>query len=176
MTLVAEAVTQIPENQWEELANLLREELGEYGEFLVLLDEQQKSILKQDAEGLKQLDGDIQKQIEATQIVRSRREDMTATFAELIGLPSEASMRELLPGFPEPVRPMLAALVEEINALIQKTRRFLRQNHMLLSRATEVAEKILTALSPRPTTKTYARSGAIEFRTTNVGSCIQTSA
>ena len=167
---------QIPQNQWEELADLLREELGEYGEFLVLLDQQQKSILKQDADNLKHLDRVIQEQIAATQAVKTRREDMMSTVAQIIGMPSKTSLRELLPGFPEPVRPMLEALIEEINALIQKTRRFLRQNHMLLSRATEVAEKILTALSPRPTTKTYARSGVVEFKTANVGSCIQTSA
>ena len=176
MNSVAQAITQIPGNQWEELADLLREELSEYGEFLVLLDQQQKSILKQNADDLRHLDRVIQKQIETTQLVKTLREDMIATVAELIGLPVETTLRELLPGFPEPVRPMIQALIEEINTLIQRTRRFLRQNHMLLSRATEVAEKILTALSPSPTTKTYARSGAIEFKTSNVGTCIQTSA
>ena len=146
------------------------------GSGIASLDQQQKSILKQDADGLKHLDGVITGQINNTQAVRTKREDMTSTFAELIGLPKETSLRQLLPNFPEPMRPMVEALIEEINALVGKTRRLLRQNHLLLSRATEVAEKILTALNPKPTTKTYARSGNVEFKSTNVGSCFHSSA
>ena len=176
MNVAATANMQIPQNQWEEIVDMLRNELSEYGEFMVLLDRQQKSILKQDADGLKDLDGIISNQISLTQSVRTKREDMTSTFAELIGLPKETTLRQLLPNFPEPVIPMVEALIDEINALVAKTRRLLRQNHLLLSRATEVAEKILSALNPAPTTKTYVRSGAVEYKSTNVGSCFKTSA
>lgn len=162
--------------QWEELAELLRNELQEYGEFLVLLDEQQQAIISQDIETLRALEESIQQQIQLTQEVRTYRSDMVATFAQLAGQPADTSLRQLLPYFPDASRPMMMALINEINALIEKTRKSLRQNHILLSRASEVTEKILMALNPVPTTKTYGSTGKVSFKTERVGSCIRTSA
>lgn len=161
---------------WEDLADMLRDELQEYGEFLVLLDEQQKAILAQDADTLRQLELEIQQQIQNTQTIRDQRTDMVCTFAELAGFPQDASLREILPCFPSAAQPMMMALINEINSLIEKTRKALRQNHMLLARASEVTEKLLAALAPAPTTKTYSKTGNISFKSGRVGSCIRTSA
>jgi flagellar biosynthesis/type III secretory pathway chaperone len=170
------AILSIPKDQWEDLANLLRQELQEYGGFLVLLNQQQKCILKQDADQLRQLEHEIQNQINSTQIIKNRRVDMVASISEILGNEADASLSELLPSFPSVAQPMLEALINEINSLIAKTRKVLRQNHMLLSRASEVTEKILTALNPKPTTKVYTRRGNISFKTASLGSCIRTSA
>jgi len=161
---------------WEDLADMLRDELQEYGEFLVLLDEQQHAILSQDADLLRDLDQDIQRQIQNTQDMRERRTDMVVTFAELAGFPKDASLRQILPCFPQSAQPLMLALINEINSLIEKTRRALRQNHMLLARASEVTEKLIAALAPAPTTKTYGKTGNISFKSGRVGSCIRTSA
>lgn len=168
--------TTFANGQWEDLASMLREELMEYGEFLVILDEQQKAILAQDAETLRELEAEIQQQIVNTQEVRDQRTDMVATLAQLAGLAPDTSLRQILPLFPQAAQPMMMALIDEINNLIGKTRKSLQQNHMLLARATEVTEKILAALAPSPSTKTYGKQGNISFKSGRVGSCIRTSA
>lgn len=176
MNLAHQMSPSFGQGQWEDLAHYLREELQEYGEFLVLLDEQQKAILSQDTDTLKELEQAIQQQIQLTTDVRTQRTDMVSTLAQLVGMPTDTSLRQILPHFPQAAQPMLTALIEEINALIGKTRKALRQNHILLSRASEVTERLLTALNPTPSTKTYTKSGGLVYKTTRVGSCIRTSA
>lgn len=166
----------IAQEHWEDLADMLRDELQEYGEFLALLDEQQKAILAQDADALHALETAIQQQIQATQEIRDRRTDMVVTFAELAGMSANTSLRELLPFFPDAAQPMMMALINEINTLIGKTRKALRQNNLLLTRATEVTEKLLAALNPTASTRTYARSGSVSVKSSRVGSCIRTTA
>ena len=176
MIATNQAILSIPTDQWEDLTNILRQELEEYGGFLVLLNQQQKSILKQDADQLKVLENEIQAQVSATQQIKNKRVDMVSSIAEILGLSADLSLSELLRNFPDAVQPMMEALINEINSLIAKTRKVLRQNHMLLSRASEVTEKILTALNPKPTTKTYTRRGNVSFKTASLGSRIRTSA
>ena len=165
-----------PFNGSEELADLLREELQEYGEFLTLLNEQQEAILSHDASELQRLENAIQSQIQATQQIRNQREDMVATFAQLAEMPTNTSLRELLGHFPSATQPMIQALIDEINTLIGKTRKSLKQNHMLLARASEITEQLLTALNPTGSTKTYGKSGNVTLKSSRIGACIQTSA
>ena len=66
-----------------------------------------------------------------------------------------------LRSFPDFVRPLLEALVRDINLMINRTRRKARQNHILLARAVELTQETLRLLQPETFTKTYARSGHV---------------
>lgn len=169
-------IAEIPADHWEPLVDLLREELQEYGGFLALLRDQQKAILHHDAEFLTELEEEIEEQVILNQKLRNRRVTLVAEIAEMLGANPECNLKELLPGFPEAAQPMIEALIDEINSIIDRARNNLRQNQMLLSRASQVTEKILGALNPRPSTKVYTRAGNVAVKSNGLGSFMHTSA
>ncbi len=163
--------------QWEPLVAALRLELQEYGGLLNLLEDQQRSILGQDTDALLETNRSIEHQMEANFRLRDERESMVAALAQALGLPQRSRVRDLLPSFPDATRPMLDALLSEINSLIGQSRRRLKQNQLLLHRAAETTEKLLFALSPNSVSKTYTKRGNVTLRTPAVyGARMQTTA
>lgn len=157
---------------WEPLVEALRLELQEYGGLLSLLDRQQEYIHRRDAEQLLKLDRSLQGEMQATADLRDRREQMVATLAGQLGYPADTALSSMLEAFDEVARPLLKALVEEINALIEKTRRRAHQNQALLARACDVMEEVLRTLRPQGLTKTYTARGAVDLRRAESGSCL----
>ena len=161
---------------WEDLLNLLRKELGEYGGLMGLLSTQQESILNREPENLLEINKSVQFQMEASQTLQQRRQGYVRSLASGYGKPRDSSLSELVPSFPAVTQPMFESIVEEINNLISKIRRKLDQNRRLISRLGDVTDQILAAADPRSHTKTYDQRGDLSGFSTSYRHTLEESA
>jgi hypothetical protein len=63
---------------------------------------------------------------------------------------------------PENVGAMVKAIIEEINTLITRTQRRLRQNHLLLARCVSTAQQRVVIAGGGEMVSTYGRAGAVK--------------
>lgn len=145
--------------EWINIAEALRCEIAEYGGLLHRFEQQQQALFSRDADGVLRLSADIESHVRVMHEFRVRREELVSQFATALGLPATTTLRTLLPRFAAEVRPLLEALVNEVNVLIHRIRRVSRHNHTLLTRAVETHHQTLRALLPEAFTQTYAPSG-----------------
>ena len=141
------------------LVELLRAELAGYGGLLALFDEQQNQLWRREALAVAETSQAIEQLAAETARNRETREAWVARFALANGQPADASLRRLLDFFPVDQRPLLSALIDEINHLLHRVRRRARQNHSILSRAVEFHREALATLHPAARPRTYAPSG-----------------
>ena len=146
---------------WEELLDLLRDELQEYGGLIGLLNAQQQSILNRRSDSLLEINQSVQTQMEASQILQKRRQGFVNHLARNFGESSDTSLSELLPHLPDVTKPMFESLIEEINSLITRVRRKIEQNQRLLMRLAEVTDQILGVSDPVGHSKTYSKQGKV---------------
>lgn len=146
---------------WQLIADSLREELAEYGGLLALFEQQQQALLSRDADSVLRLAGEIEDQARILTDCRLRRERASASLATALGFAPDATLRSLLPQIEPDARPLLEALINEVNHLLHRVRRASRQNHSLLSRAVEIHQETLRQLRPDAFTKTYSAGGRI---------------
>lgn len=139
----------------------LRDELEEYGALFNHLTRQQEEIFARQVDTVLEINGDIDNQARVIAAVRQRRIEVMASLAVQAGLPAKTRLTAMLEKFPDFVRPLMEALVRDINLMINRTRRKARQNHILLARAVELTQETLRLLQPGTFTKTYARSGQV---------------
>ena len=149
---------------WDPVVNALRDELEEYGGLVRLYDEQQKQIFAHDAEAVTDLVPLLEQQAEAARLRRLERERAVRAFAATRGRTSGSSLREMLPEFPHDVRPLLQALIDEINELARRIRKRGHQNQMLLGRLVELHRELLPALG-RSVVRTYSNRGQVALNT-----------
>ena len=133
---------------WELIAQCLRAELADYGGLLNLFEEQQRTARSGDSETVLNFATRIEAQARLVAQTRARRERAVATFADENGRPASASLRAMLSLIEPDARPLLKALITEVNILLHRVRRASRQNHSLLSRAAEVHLETLQHLRP----------------------------
>ncbi len=141
------------------LADLLRAELAAYGGLLGYFDRQQAALMKRDAEAVAETSIMIERLALETARSREAREEHVASLARAHQRPPTESLRRLLDLFPEEQRPLLDALIEEINRLLHVVRRRARQNHAILVRAVELRRELFAALRPDVLPRTYAPGG-----------------
>jgi flagellar biosynthesis/type III secretory pathway chaperone len=146
-------------SNWEELLELLRTELQEYGGLIGLLNAQQQSILNRKPDSLVEINQSVQTQMEASQILQKRRQGFVSHLARNFGRPEQSTLSELLPHMPDVTQPMFESIIEEINSLISNVRRKVTQNQKLLSRLLEVTDNILSVANPSSYPKTYSKYG-----------------
>ena len=146
---------------WEFIAHCLRQELADYGDLLRLFEQQQRHLFDRDADAVLRLANDIEAQARTLADCRGRREQAVAAFAELRGRPANTSLRALLPEIEADARPLLEALINEVNALLHRVRRTSRHNHTLLARTVELHQETLMQLRPQAFTKTYSPAGRV---------------
>jgi len=144
---------------WIEIADALRHEVADYGGLLHLFEQQQRSLFARDADGVLRLSAEIEQQVVALNARRRHREDRVAGFAVSRGADRAGTLRSLLPHFSDDVRPLIEALMNEVNVLIHRVRRVSRHNHTLLARAVETHQQTLRTLRPDAFTQTYSPSG-----------------
>lgn len=145
--------------RWEFIAECLRTELADYGDLLRLFEAQQRALFNRDANAVLHHATDIENQARSLGDSRGRRERAVTSFALENGRPGSSSLRSLLPLIDPDARPLLEALINEINALLMRVRRTSRHNHTLLSRAVEVHQETLQHLRPQAFTRTYSPAG-----------------
>ena len=85
------------------------------------------------------------------------------TVAVQHGEPRTSTLRSLLPHVTPDARPLLQALIDEVNTLLHRVRRVSRHNHTLLSRAVEIHQDVLQQLRPSAFVKTYSPAGAVSL-------------
>jgi flagellar biosynthesis/type III secretory pathway chaperone len=142
-----------------QLIEALRQELQQYGEMLARLDQQQDSVLRRSGPDVLDTAGQIEAQGSVIATARAGREQARARLATALGLPDTAAFAEMLPRLPEEYRPLVRALVEENNELIERVQRRSRQNHLLLSRTVELMQKLLGSLFQTGASATYNGAG-----------------
>ena len=145
--------------EWEDLLNLLRDELQEYGGLIGLLSAQQQSILNRQPDSLLEINQSVQTQMEASQMLQRRRQGYVSSIAEFFGEDRTSTLSELVSHFPMVTQPMFLSIIEEINSLITQVKKKVIQNQKLLARLTEVTDQILSATDPSSHTKTYNKQG-----------------
>jgi len=146
---------------WQLIADSLREELAEYGALLGRFEQQQQSLFARDADAVLRLGGEIEDQARILQDCRLRRERASASLATALGLPADTTLRALLPHIESDARPLLEALINEVNHLLHRVRRASRQNHTLLAQAVEIHQETLRQLRPDAFMKTYSAAGRV---------------
>ena len=137
---------------WETIACCLRDELLEYGGLMGLFEEQQGALFRRDASAVLATVSAIEEQARLAAKKRLQREQVVRDFAAAQGRAPDATLRQLLPCFPAEVRPMLEALIDEVNRL-------------LLQRAVEMHQEALRILRPDAFTKTYSPHGQVSVAT-----------
>lgn len=148
---------------WQEIAECLRTELTEYGALLALFAAQQKFLFERDANEVLRLSTSIEQQVRTLDQCRRQREDFVTNFAVAHAQPASATLRSLLPVIDAAARPLIEALIGEINHLLYRVRRTSRHNHTLLARAVEVHQETLQQLRPQAFTKTYSPAGRVSI-------------
>jgi flagellar biosynthesis/type III secretory pathway chaperone len=146
---------------WEHIADCLRNEVQEYGDMLRLFEEQQECVFNRDPARLLQLIETTKDATQRAEEARRLREECVSSFASGMGRASDASLRTLLPIIDDEARPLLQALIEEVNRLIHRVRRITRQNHLLLSRTVQLHQGLLRQFYPGAFTSTYSARGRV---------------
>ncbi len=144
---------------WTIIADALRAEIAGFGGLLHLFEQQQQRLFARDAEGVLRLSSDIEEHTRAMAVQRARREQLVADFAVGHEQPATATLRSLLPFIAADARPLLEALIAEVNVLIHRVRRLTRQNHTLLARTVESHQELMRTLRPDAFLHTYSAAG-----------------
>jgi len=152
--------------RWEFIAERLRAELADYGGLLHLFQNQQRALFERDADTVLRLGTDIEVHARTLAETRMHRETAVAAFAEANGRPTNTSLRAMLPLIEADARPLLEALINEVNLLLHRVRRTSRHNHSMLSRAVEMHQETLQQLRPNAFTKTYSPAGRVSVAAT----------
>ncbi|HEY0945612.1 MAG TPA: flagellar protein FlgN [Opitutaceae bacterium] len=146
---------------FDSLITLLRDEVAGYGGMLSLFNEQQGHLWRRDAGSVAAAAHAIEDCVQATAALRAEREAWTSAFATDRGCASGATLRQLLPLLPAELRPLIEALINEINHLVHRIRRRARQNQELLTRTIELQREALAHLRPGSAARTYAPDGRL---------------
>lgn len=144
---------------WYVIAESLRAEIAEFGGLLHLFEQQQESLFSRDPERVLRLSSEIEEQARSLNDARQRREQLVADFAVGLDQPPTATLRSLLPFVDADARPLLDALIHEVNRLVHRVRRLTRQNHTLLARSVESHQELLRTLRPDAFVQTYTPDG-----------------
>ncbi len=148
-------------HQFVPLVDLHRAELSGYGGLLALFDRQQHQLWSREVQSVADTSLAIQDLADETARHRQERETWVTCFASAHDQPSDTSLRRLTVFFPEDQRPLLTALIDEINHLLHRVRRRARQNHSILARAVELHRDVLAHLNPAARPRTYAPTGRV---------------
>jgi len=135
-------------DELQKLIESLREELRQYGQMLALLEDQQAGIIQRHNEELLDATSAVDQQAACLQAVRRERDQARLNLARALQAGDDAPLAELASLIPADYRPLLGALTQENNHLLQRIQQRARQNHVLLRRSLEILEGFLSAFSP----------------------------
>lgn len=144
---------------WNAIAESLRAEIAEFGGLLHLFEQQQQALFTRDAGNVLRISTEIEDQVRQLNDARLRREKLVASFALGLGQAATATLRSLFPLIDADARPLLDALINEVNRLVHRVRRLTRQNHTLLARTIESHQEMLRTLRPDTFMQTYTAGG-----------------
>jgi len=143
------------------LIEALRDELKQYGEMLARLDHQQNVVMRRQTEDLLPSVAAINHQADAIAATRTEREGCQRQVARHLNLPETAAFTAIVPLLPADYRPLVQALVQENNELLVRVQQRARQNHLLLSHAVELMQRLINAIFPGAGPTTYDGAGQV---------------
>jgi flagellar biosynthesis/type III secretory pathway chaperone len=158
---------------WKNVAECLRAEVAEYGRLLALMEEQRNLIFKRDPMAILVANKSIQAQVEILHDCRGRREEMSKRLAEENFRPPNSTLRSLVPLIAPEGRPLLEALIGEVNRLIHRVRRIMRLNERLLATAVDCQQELLRRIWPSAFTKTYSADGRVTVSAPRLSASLQ---
>lgn len=132
----------------QNLIEALREELKEYGEMLALLEHQQHMVVHRQTQDLMQCASAISAQAQTIAAARLEREQRQRRIACWLDLPEQSTLSVLVPRLPAEYQPLAQALIHENNELLTRVQQRARQNHLLLSRVTDLMQRFVGSLFP----------------------------
>jgi flagellar biosynthesis/type III secretory pathway chaperone len=145
----------------EKLIAALREELQQYGEMLARLDEQQLCVIRRAADAVLESVTPIQAQSLVLNQVRDARFGAMKDLCHSLRLPDTSTFKEMIPLIPPDYRPLLEALIQENNELLQRIHQRARQNHILLSRTVESMQHVISSLGIYRASPVYGDDGGV---------------
>lgn len=145
----------------EKLIAALREELQQYGEMLARLDDQQSLVMQRAAEAVLHSVPLVQAQSAVLNNVRESRFSAMKALCGRLRLPENSTFKDLLPLVPSEYRPLVEALVQENNELLQRIHSRARQNHILLSRTVESMQHVINSLGIHRSPSVYGDDGSV---------------
>jgi len=159
---------------WETIADCLRDEVAGYARLLSLFEEQQRLIFRRDPSGVLRASDSIREQVQAVDHLRGDREVTVAQFALAQGRPPSAPLRSLIAAVAPEARPLLAALISDINRLTHQVRRAARLSQRLLASSVEIHQELLRRLQPGSFNTTYAANGRLSVSASLPVAALQT--
>jgi flagellar biosynthesis/type III secretory pathway chaperone len=145
----------------QNLIAALRDELQQYGEMLARLDDQQQLVMRRAAQAALQTVPLIQSQSAILSQARETRFSAMKQLCSELQLPESATFKELMPQLPHDYRPLVDALVQENNELLQRIHQRARQNHVLLTRTVESMQHVINSLGIHRPTPVYNDTGNV---------------
>lgn len=148
-------------DELQKLIESLREELRQYGQMLVLLEEQQNRIIQRHNDELLDATAAVNQQGVSIQTARRQREEAQRELAHTLQTGDDAPLAHLAPLVPPDYRPLLDALMQENNNLLRRIQQRARQNHVLLRRSLELLDQFIHSFCPAKT-PVYDGAGSLQ--------------
>jgi len=151
--------------KWDELADALRDELAEYGGLLSILDQQRDAITGRNADTMVELGDEIRRQTASARHFSCVREEVCARLAKAAGCSPDSTERDLLKLMPAEARSMFESLIDESAGVVKNAKKKSERNTVLLAHSSDLNEKLLMAMRPGSTIKTYNKRGGMRVTT-----------
>lgn len=164
---------QLAKEQTDELIYVLRDEVHAYASMLIILEEQQQSIITHNTDMLLAINGEISRQVSKNTKVKNKRESYIKLLADTLGLDETLRLRDLMPYIQDRFKALVEALILEVLSLVSKIHKKVGQNQVLLFRLEETASEILESLIPEKAAKTYNSRGTVSSGSMFDGAKIQ---
>ena len=132
-----------------QLIDALRNELQQYGEMLALLEVQREVVGRREPDSVLNSISAVEAQSATIEVAQRTREMHQRQLAWALSSPDNLTFEELLPLLPEQYRPLVTALVQEINQLLARVRHIAEQNRDQLQHSVELMEQFLAGFSTR---------------------------
>lgn len=131
----------------QKLIDSLRNELQQYGEMLALLEAQHEVVARRESASVLISIAAIEAQSAAIETARGERETVQRQLAWVYGRPEGENFQGLLPLLPDNYRPLVSALVQEINQLVRRVHECATENHSQLRRSLVLMERFIATIS-----------------------------
>jgi hypothetical protein len=132
----------------ENLIEALRNELQQYGEMLALLDHQRELVKQRGSDDILHSLAAISTQSAMIQVARETRMFNQRQLAQALKEALDAPFGRLVPKLPAEYQPLVTALIQENNQLLERVRERAEENQVLLRRSVDMMQQFITAIAP----------------------------
>ncbi len=135
--------------RWKPLDEALGQEVKEHGRLLQLLEIQEKVILQDNPDSLREITRAIDYQVEVISMMREEREQTVRVLARHCGIREGNELTDLLLFAPESLKAALTASLEESLSILTAIKDKTRENKELLSGGKKYSRAALRPKTPQ---------------------------